>query len=948
MPEMLLNGIWEAGDDRLYDRKVSVPGIVNDPKAFQKGKLWLRKRIMLPSQPFLRTFLHLGGARFCPEIYVNGVFCARCQGGMAPVQMELTGCAPGKEITLEIALASLPDVPRWDASRIPEADWWRTNVSSGLFGDVRLRFTKEGAILNLVPCPDAEGLTLAAEVDLPENSAGQMQAFLYADGDHQEMPAAQSDIVPCNKGRVCLRLGEFTPALWDENTGNRYTACVKLICGETSDIQYATVGWRRVETQDKELLLNGHPLRLRGTSVVWHRFCRDQEGQGLAFDREWFCKAVLDRMQQAGANFLRMHLGTPPEWILDELDKRGMICQIEWSFFHGMEASEKSLVQQWRSLFILASHHPCVCIAQLWNETEGENLQRAIHAVEQLKKELPLPLIDHIDLLPLHKYWWSLFENLNLSYDSRGDLPLPAIADEFGGNYLDGEGNFGGYPDVPGAFERFLGKEANQAERLEFQALSNARIAQYWRKLGIAGFATFCTLSSAEDGSHHYLGRLKDNIPKPVWEYCAGVWAAKTALADIWDRAFVRGQILTLPVDFYNDTKDWANIKASANILDETGQIFDSVSTEKELPPWGRGRSDVRLSLPQTGEKATICIVTEWGKMLWPIRLCSEKKPDILQRKRVRPLTQDDELLAFLKDLGLRIVPKGEEFDVLIACPHGADLLLDSFEEAQIRKGAGMLVLQAGPDWLGEGYLSDKNQVRQDGQTAFDHCLVSAKWPFSMTMQYELLPEAESCVHPAPGGEKLWEGLPHQALQLSNGYRGGLNVSACRMNAADGSKETCRQQWLALGMDADTLSSPHAVAYELCGFYSFSSEPNDETAERLRKKVDRMLQDAPSLAEKIGVEQALRMIRVGENLSKKSDSHAFVRPLMLCGAGLNHAAVLEIRPEQCKGRIIASNLICKHRLHPGYSQEGQYGGRYDPEMRRITANMLCLLLEENP
>ena len=36
----------------------------------------------------------------------------------------------------------------------------------------------------------------------------------------------------------------------------------------------------------------------------------------------------------------------------------------------------------------------------------------------------------------MHKYWWSLFENLGLFYDSYEQFPTAIMVDEFGGNYL--------------------------------------------------------------------------------------------------------------------------------------------------------------------------------------------------------------------------------------------------------------------------------------------------------------------------------------------------------------------------------------------------------------------------------------------------------------------------------------------------------------------------------
>ena len=119
----------------------------------QQGTLWFRRSVRLPQAPFARAFLLLGGARFCPSVYVNGDFCAQAQGGMGQLRLPLDhpACKPGAWISLEICLHSLQDVPPDDASRIPETDWWRTNIASCLWDDVSLCFTGEAAIVRVIP-----------------------------------------------------------------------------------------------------------------------------------------------------------------------------------------------------------------------------------------------------------------------------------------------------------------------------------------------------------------------------------------------------------------------------------------------------------------------------------------------------------------------------------------------------------------------------------------------------------------------------------------------------------------------------------------------------------------------------------------------------------------------------------------------------------------------------
>ena len=63
---------------------------------------------------------------------------------------------PGSTIQLEVSLKSLKDIDIDDASRISEADWWRSNVSSCLWDDVVIRLHKGCRINRLITYPDMQ------------------------------------------------------------------------------------------------------------------------------------------------------------------------------------------------------------------------------------------------------------------------------------------------------------------------------------------------------------------------------------------------------------------------------------------------------------------------------------------------------------------------------------------------------------------------------------------------------------------------------------------------------------------------------------------------------------------------------------------------------------------------------------------------------------------------
>jgi beta-galactosidase/beta-glucuronidase len=452
-----LNGSWEMGYARKYNGNVNVPGIHTDPSRMDPETLWYRKVINLPEGSWKYATLELKGARFSPEVYINGVSVSKQNGGMAPTfhLLKHKDVGPGSKITIEIALKSLKDLSETDASYIPVADQWRSNISSSLWNDVVLKLHGVLRIDRIIPFIDFNNRKVDFSVYISEIGISKKKSVK----SRVEIFDNSGKLILSNEAGVsqspCKISVEYGDALkpWSPAEPNLYTVKLSLIEGrDTTDQSVMPFGVKDFRVIDKQFYLNNEHITLLGGTVVWHRWVRDKEARSLAYDTEWFTENIILRSKEHGANYLRFHLGVPPEAFLDLCDKYGMAVQFEWSFFHGMPASRESLLEQYRGWFDLAMRHPSVVLFHPYNETEGDQLKVEWDALNEIVKEYPPLVLEERDVIHVHKYWWSLFENLGLYYDSADQFPKAIMADEFGGNYLDGEGMIGGYRTSAEAF----------------------------------------------------------------------------------------------------------------------------------------------------------------------------------------------------------------------------------------------------------------------------------------------------------------------------------------------------------------------------------------------------------------------------------------------------------------------------------------------------------------
>lgn len=959
-----LNGLWLMGENRNYDREVQVPGIVTDPGKMNSGTLWYKKQVTLPKGDWNFATLELKGARFMPEVYVDGVLVSKRNGGMASTFHPLKGVKPGRTVTLEIALRSLKDVPRSDASYIPSADQWRSNISSSLWDDVVLYLHGAGRIGTIIPAYDLSGKNVEVSFNVEGKQTGGKFRAVISDKDG-DILFSEENTYKGGKGKFSFgyagKLKEWTP----ENP-ELYTLRLTLYNGKKiSDERSIQLGVKDFTVKGKQFYLNGNPCKLRGGTVVWHRWVRSEEGRICGYDTTWFAENIIRRLKDHGANLLRFHLGTPPDRLLDLCDKLGILVQYEWSFFHGMPASRESLMEQYPAWIDRAMLHPSVALYHPYNETEGEQLNTAWSALNEIVKSYPPFVLSEKDVIHIHKYWWSIFENVGVYFDSADQFDKVIMVDEFGGNYLDEKGDLGGYKALKESYLRFLGRKTDRDERLQFHAMTNSRIAEYWRRIGAAGVAPFAIASSWEDGNTWFMGELKDGNPKPVWNALTATYSPQSVSLDIWDRNFVPGEKISFPVCFFNDKSAGTNLSARLTVEDRFGKIYSEQIISARLSGYSKISQPVDVVLPEKEGrwllKAELCnrpenvnypVVSEWEIHTFRAQLPEELKDIVIavpenEKELLQMLQQREIVIKPVTDRSVKMLLLSDQS--WNSLKNGDQGLKKTIQES-IERGVSVVWLNVGEQYLGQGY-PDKNGDLGPLQGV-------ARITDPVVTRYEILDgvelifteaaEPESHLHADLKDSTLWKGIPKDYTWLWNGMRGGLLVPAADMEITGLSREAFTRQWSARGADAEKIKQGSYYAYELQGFYAYSAQANDtEVQKQLRNKVIFLVEDAPALAGSINTASPIRMIRLSEEYQKAANGHA-QRIVILANAGKNltRTPVVRIDFGEGQGRMLVSQLLTSGRLSRDFSEKSFYGIHYDEVAVQMVFNMMSHIITQ--
>lgn len=352
-----------------------------------------RREINIPSNwDGKRVIAHFGSVTSNIYLYVNGKFAGYAEDSKVAAEFDITPfLKKGKNL---IAFQTF----RWcDGSWCEDQDFWR------LSGPARENYlyarSKDHRLLDVRVETDLKNNYKDGYLNITAKVQGNTLAYfgLY-DPDGKEVIVTGTDNVKNGVAKYQLRVKNVRK--WSAETPNLYTLVVSPIQNGGMYLPYeivqVKVGFRKVEIKNKQFLVNGQPVLLKGANR--HEIDPD-EGYNVSEQRMIQDIMMMKRMN---INAVRTcHYPDDPRWY-DLCDKYGLYVVAEANqeshgFQYGDDAAAKKpefakqIMERNQHNVSMFFNHPSIVTWSLGNETVmGDNFLKAYKWIKEQDKTRPV------------------------------------------------------------------------------------------------------------------------------------------------------------------------------------------------------------------------------------------------------------------------------------------------------------------------------------------------------------------------------------------------------------------------------------------------------------------------------------------------------------------------------------------------------------------------------
>ena len=352
-----------------------------------------RREINIPSNwDGKRVIAHFGSVTSNIYLYVNGKFAGYAEDSKVAAEFDITPfLKKGKNL---IAFQTF----RWcDGSWCEDQDFWR------LSGPARENYlyarSKDHRLLDVRVETDLKNNYKDGYLNITAKVQGNTLAYfgLY-DPDGKEVIVTGTDNVKNGVAKYQLRVKNVRK--WSAETPNLYTLVVSPIQNGGMYLPYeivqVKVGFRKVEIKNKQFLVNGQPVLLKGANR--HEIDPD-EGYNLSEQRMIQDIMMMKRMN---INAVRTcHYPDDPRWY-DLCDKYGLYVVAEANqeshgFQYGDDAAAKKpefakqIMERNQHNVSMFYNHPSIVTCSMGTETVmGDNFLQAYKWIKSQDKTRPV------------------------------------------------------------------------------------------------------------------------------------------------------------------------------------------------------------------------------------------------------------------------------------------------------------------------------------------------------------------------------------------------------------------------------------------------------------------------------------------------------------------------------------------------------------------------------
>ena len=430
---------------------LKVPGDWNsqrDSLFFYEGTIWYEKDFQYQPKPNTRTFLHIGAANYVSTLWVNGKKACDHEGGFTAFDCEVTSLLHEGN---NFAVIRVNDQRTRDGVPTLNTDWWNYG---GLTRDVSLIETPDVFIddysLQLQRGPSS---TLAFWAHLASARVDTAVTVKIP-----ELGLSQSGSTDA-QGRVSFSLTAKNLQRWSPQNPKLYD--VEIIAG--SDHLKDSIGFRTIEVQGENILLNGKSVFLRGVSI--HAEAPYRSGRAWS---EADAETLLGWAKELGCNFVRFAHYPHDERMTRLADRMGIMVWSEvpvyWMIEWENPATLANATNQLEEMIRRDRNKASVVLWSVANETPNtparltflKSLINTAHTLDPTRpvtaallvttlpdsadgirtKVLDDPVAEYLDVMGSNEYigWYEGTPELATRTRWQSKYNKPLIMSEFGGD----------------------------------------------------------------------------------------------------------------------------------------------------------------------------------------------------------------------------------------------------------------------------------------------------------------------------------------------------------------------------------------------------------------------------------------------------------------------------------------------------------------------------------
>ncbi len=328
MHRFSLNGKWDCsytGGSFVAD----VPGcfdIYMEERDFA-GVVTYKKEVTIEKKEDCRYALCCGAVSYYCNVYVNGAKCGSHEGMWDSFEVDITDalCNGNNTVTLEVTKPGYDESDRFPLRQvlsgfIPDV----LHTFGGIWQDIAIVECYNILVTNAYAKGDKNGKgELTIKYTLHEAAKAMLScSIMFGEEKVADISCEVEGIAGENTLTVPFEVVDAK--LWSVHTPNMYEFTATLSCGWVAIFLKKSFGFRSVEADSTQVLLNDTPVYQRG---ILHWGYYDDIIAPLPTREQ--IQYEIDKIKECGFNMVKHCLYIPTEDYLDLADKNGVMLWIE-------------------------------------------------------------------------------------------------------------------------------------------------------------------------------------------------------------------------------------------------------------------------------------------------------------------------------------------------------------------------------------------------------------------------------------------------------------------------------------------------------------------------------------------------------------------------------------------------------------------------------------------